>query len=287
MKELNNTIKAEQIVTYYDDCEIDYKWLWHLNGNNAMHYGLWKEDTISLREALQNMNEYVTGKLQLAPGQKILDAGCGVGGTAIHICNTWDVTVHGITLSYNQVAKSEKNAHNSTLKGKPIFSVQDYCNTHFDSSAFDSVYAIESVCHANEKADFLKEAYRILKKDGILIVADFFTTKKENSSSEAKLLDKWAKSWAVPQFENTETFLKKAVEAGFKVQESSNITDKIIKSSRRLQYFFYPGLFAHAVLFSLGLRNRVQGKNVWSTHYQHKSLTKKLWEYRVITLVKI
>mgnify|MGYP001175081035 CR=1 FL=1 len=286
MEKQFKSISTIDIVSYYDQCEIDYRWLWHLKGQNAMHYGLWYEDTSTLREALFNMNNYIVDLLDITKDQCILDAGCGVGGTVIHICQSNDVVVHGITLSHKQVEKCKRNADNIHLRGRAIFSMQDYCNTSFGSESFDAIYAIESVCHANEKMDFLKEAYRILKPGGVAIIADFFTTQREFEPREAKLLNNWARSWAVPSFENTGTFKGKCNETGFEIVESNNITENIFRSSKRLKNYFFPGLIAHSLLYSLGLRNKIQGKNVWSTYYQHKSLRQNLWEYRVFKLLK-
>ncbi|HMQ07602.1 MAG TPA: class I SAM-dependent methyltransferase [Saprospiraceae bacterium] len=286
MEKQFESISTNDIVSYYDQCEIDYRWLWHLKGQNAMHYGLWYEDTSTLREALYNMNNYIVDLLKIRKDQWILDAGCGVGGTVLHICQSQEVVVHGITLSRKQVEKCKRNAENSHLKGRAIFSMQDYCNTSFEPESFDAIYAIESVCHAHEKMDYLKEAYRILKPGGIAIIADFFTTQREFKPRQARLLDNWARSWAVPSFENKAIFMSKCNEAGFDMVGSYNITENIFRSSKRLKNYFYPGLIAHSFLYSLGLRNKIQGKNVWSTYYQHKSLQQKLWEYRVLKLQK-
>ena len=282
----SSTISPNDIVTYYDDCEIDYRWLWYLNDQSAMHYGYWKDDTEELGAALQNMNAYVIDRLDVKTGDHILDAGCGVGGTSRYVAQRFDVKVHGITLSQNQVSKAKENAKKVTLKGEVDFSVQDYCNTNFPNETFNGIYAIESVCHATEKGDFLKEAYRQLKPGGSLVVAGFFMNGEMQNEKDAELMANWADTWAVPAFEPAESFLAKARKQGFEVIEENEITDSIYKSARRLYRCFFPGVVAHAFLRLIGLRNKVQGKNVWSCYYQFKSMKKALWQYRVFKFTK-
>ena len=71
---MNSRVSASEVVTYYDQCEVDYRWLWHLDNNYAMHYGYWNEDTNHLRDALKNMNQYITDNLDVRAGQRLLDA---------------------------------------------------------------------------------------------------------------------------------------------------------------------------------------------------------------------
>jgi cyclopropane fatty-acyl-phospholipid synthase-like methyltransferase len=177
---------ASDIITYYDDCEIDYKWIWHLKDQSALHYGYWTEDTEHIGVALQNTNKFVSDQLAPQEGDQILDAGCGVGGTSRYLSQRFNVHVHGITLSEKQVKTATELTSQVQLKGSAEFSTQDYCHTSFPNDHFDCAYAIESVCHAQEKEDFLKEAHRILKKDGTLVVAGFFATKNIVSEADHK-----------------------------------------------------------------------------------------------------
>ena len=55
----------------------------HPAGLLAFHYGLWGPDTTSTREALLRANKTLTQGCEFGPGQRVLDAGCGLGGTAI------------------------------------------------------------------------------------------------------------------------------------------------------------------------------------------------------------
>lgn len=279
-------ITHKDIVDYYDSCEIDYKWIWNLNDNSALHYGYWTEDTQDLGAALQNLNQLVMDQLDLIEGDHVLDAGCGIGGTSLFIGQRANINVHGITLSQKQVDRASENASSLGIDDRIRFSVQDYTNTSFTNESFDSVFAIESVCHASEKSDFLNEASRLLKQNGTLIVSGFFASHPKMNAKDEKLMTNWAHSWAVPSFEPLEHFIQKANNAGFTVNSNLDISDNIYRSALRLYRCFFPGLICHFGLRLVGVRNKRQEKNVWSAYYQYKSLMKKLWQYRVIKFKK-
>ena len=141
----------------------------------AMHYGYWDKDTRNLRQSLTNMNVKLAELTGISKDDFVLDAGCGVGGSSIFLAKNFGCKVIGITLSSKQVEAAKMNALNNGISGKATFEINNYSSTNYPDEIFDVVWAIESVCHAAEKADFLREAHRILKKGGRLIMADFFS----------------------------------------------------------------------------------------------------------------
>ncbi len=70
--------------------------------------------------------------------------------------------------------KATAYANELNLAKRVKFEQTNYLNTGYPAESFDLVWAIESVCYANNKKEFLQEAFRLLKKGGRLIVADFF-----------------------------------------------------------------------------------------------------------------
>ncbi len=279
-------INEQDIIRYYETCESDYRLLWHLSEQHAMHYGYWKEDTALLRDALRNMNDFVLEKLNIQSGNRLLDAGCGIGGTALYAARKYGCAVTGITLSPKQCAKARILSIQKNLSDKVSFEIQNYTQTSFGNHSFHGIYGIESICHASSKSHFLREAFRLIIPSGRLVVADFFKTAHAERHSDEECLRKWAETWAVPDFAETELFIEEAKKEGFRLITNENITERIHKSARRLYQYFFPGIFCHSILWMIGLRNRVQGKNMWSTYYQYKSLQSKLWEYRVIVFEK-
>ena len=68
-------LKKQDIVDYYDQCEVDYKNNWHLDDCLALHIGYWDETTKSIPEALLRQNEIMMNKGKITSHDRVLDAG--------------------------------------------------------------------------------------------------------------------------------------------------------------------------------------------------------------------
>jgi len=274
------SLNEAEIIDYYDHCEIDYSLVWQLDEVMCMHYGYWNENTPHHRAALQMMNKKVAEAAQIKPGQYILDAGCGVGGPSIYLASL-GCQVEGITLSEKQVKTCRENAARFNLDSRVNFSQQNYLSTSFDDNTFDTVWAIESVCYAWDKLDFAKEAFRILKPCGRLVVADFYSQPVTEGSANAKLMQKWTDSWAIKSYATVEQFDDALGTAGFGSIMGHDITSHVTPSIRRLYLSFFPGIITTKVAEWIGVRNKIQTKNTWSTYYQYKAHRKDLWRYYI------
>jgi tocopherol O-methyltransferase len=276
---MHEIINEEEIVRYYDNCQIDYEIVWHLDSKMCMHYGYWDETTDNLRAALVNMNQKVAAFVEIQQGDTVLDAGCGVGGSSIFLAGTYNCSTVGITLSSKQVETCNRNAEKHNVSHLCSFEKQNYLRTGFPDNSFDVVWAIESVCYAFDKQDFLNEALRILKPGGKLIVADFFETDFHHDITDNSLLNKMANTWSIKKFAGIKEFWGKMHKAGYIKCKKQDVTDNVIKSIKRLYYSFFPGIVITNVAQTMGFRNKVQTANTWSTYYQYKAYKKQLWRY--------
>ena len=160
----------KDIADYYDQTEIHYRRAWDLEASLAMHYGYWRENTKNFRESLQHMNEALAQTVNIQASDKVLDAGCGVGGSSIYLAKKHGCQVIGITLSAKQQASAQSNAQKAGVDQLTRFEQQDFACTTFPDQSFDVVWTLESVVHADDKKVFLKEAFRLLKPGGRLIM---------------------------------------------------------------------------------------------------------------------
>ena len=81
-----------------------------MNNSLAIHYGYWDKAVRSFPESLIRMNQVMMIAADIKPADKVLDAGCGVGGSSIFLASTLGCRVTGITLSYRQVNRAIENA---------------------------------------------------------------------------------------------------------------------------------------------------------------------------------
>src|SRR5262245_14256300 len=99
-----------RIVEYYSSTENAYRDSWDLDKRLSIHYGYWDETVCSFPESLLRMNEVMIAAAGVTAADKVLDAGCGVGGSSIFIASTLGGRVTGITLSERQEQHARANA---------------------------------------------------------------------------------------------------------------------------------------------------------------------------------
>ncbi|MBI2675645.1 MAG: methyltransferase domain-containing protein [Candidatus Aenigmarchaeota archaeon] len=278
-------VGEKNIADYYDNCEIDYRLIWDLKRSMSIHYGYWDKGTRNLHDALLNTNRIMARRIGISRRDHVLDAGCGVGGSSIFLARNYGCTVEGITLSRRQVRKARLNAERHGVGGSVSFHVGNFMDTGFPDGSFDAIWAIESVCHADRKADFMKEAYRVLKEGGRIVIADGFKAEGIEPEEE-KLLEKMIRGWSVPNLSTVNAFCRSMRKVGFRNVKMTDETLHILPSSRRLYYASFPGLLITKLGEVARIRNRIQTANVMAAYYQYKALRKGVWRYGLVSAEK-
>lgn len=108
-------------------------------------------------------------KLNLQPGQRVLDLGCGEGRHAIHLMIADDVDVVGIDLSFDDVRTAQERARPfaAESQGRLLFGVGNGLQLPFADDTFDVVICSEVLEHIEDYAGVLAEIDRVLKPAGI------------------------------------------------------------------------------------------------------------------------
>ena len=165
----------EEVAEYYNTTQNHYLRWWNLSKQLSLHYGILDRNARTFSESLVNTNRIMMEIAGITQSDRVLDAGCGVGGAAIFINTMKNAEVTGISLSEKQIEFAKEQVTKYHPGANVRFEVMDFTNTSFPDNSFDVVWACESVCQADKQA-FIKECYRLLRKGGRLIMADFFLT---------------------------------------------------------------------------------------------------------------
>jgi tocopherol O-methyltransferase len=274
------------VANYYNVTQLHYENWWGLKKNFSLHYGIWGDGIKTTDEAIANTNRIMLNLSNITADDMVLDAGCGVGGAAIFISTQTKARVTGITLSEKQIAFANRLAAEKGLAEKVSFHLMDYTKTTFADESFDVVWACESMTHAADKSAFIKEAYRLLKKRGRLIVCDFFLT-ADGQQDKKFWIKKWMHTWFIDDLVSCKWFTEKLAGHSFHVQQQLDYTGEIRKTAKKLFHASLigavPAIFYN--LFNPGVSK--YSKNHYKCgYYQYKALKAGLWRYQVVLAEK-
>ncbi len=122
----------------------------------------------SLEQAQINKLDMICRKLQLKPGERMLDIGCGWGALICHAARHYGVEAHGITLSKEQLSLTEERIRRSGLEGRVTAELKDYAHVE---GPFDKISSIGMVEHVgiDNMADYMGKVSSLLPDRGIFL----------------------------------------------------------------------------------------------------------------------
>ena len=126
-----------------------------------------KKETIE--QAQQNKLDHIIKKLNIKPGQQLLDIGCGWGGLAFEIARQKNCEVTGVSLSKNQINYCKEKAKENNLENQIKFELIDYRKV---KGQFDRIVSVGMLEHAGKKfyKTYFKKVHELLKDDGLSLI---------------------------------------------------------------------------------------------------------------------
>lgn len=132
----------------------------------------WAPGTESLAVAQRAKLAHIAAKLALSDGQRVLDIGCGWGGMAIYLAQHFDVRVHGITLSQEQLALAVERAARAGVEGRVSFELVDYRDLAKRGERFDRIVSVGMFEHVGRPQfeTFFRACANLLTDDGVMLL---------------------------------------------------------------------------------------------------------------------
>ena len=268
----------DKVNEYYDECQVDYSMMWGTDDHLSMHYGYHDDEHRSLEDAVVNLTRVIADRAGISEDDRVLDAGCGVGGSAVWLAQERGARVDGVNINEMQVEKARHGAAERGVEDVE-FHVADYTDVPFDDDTFDVVWAVESVCHTDDEHAFLQEVKRVLRDDGVLVVADGFLGKPrdEMTDDENEGVDAMLEGMAAPSLATVDEFREALENEGFYDIEFEDKYESVYPSARRMYLLTLVTYPIAKLLRVLGVRSETQTKHLSAAYQQYKMLEKDVW----------
>jgi len=166
--ELHSAERDAQAVRYHYDVGNEFFSLF-LDESMTYSCGVFSRGAQTLEEAQRTKLELVAGKLDLQPGMRVLDVGCGWGSFAIHAAREHGVEVVGITLSRHQAERARERVADAGLSEQVEIRVQDY--RQLTAGSFDAIASVGMSEHVGEKQidEYARTLFGLLRPNGKLL----------------------------------------------------------------------------------------------------------------------
>lgn len=172
-------------------------------------------------------------KVGLKPGSKVLDAGCGIGGSSRLMVNTFDCIVTGIDLSDEFINTAREITRLFFKEDQISFHKGSVLELPFDDLSFDAVLCQHVMMNINDKKNLCNEFYRVLRKGGKLILHEIVKGEKE----PVKYPVPWAAHGEISFLSTWESIMGNMKNAGFEKQFYSDWTQTAVEWSEKVKVF--------------------------------------------------
>jgi cyclopropane-fatty-acyl-phospholipid synthase len=162
---LNTLSRSQKHVAHHYDRGNDFYKLW-LDETMAYSCAYFRHENDTLEQAQQQKYEHICRKLQLKPGETLVDIGCGWGGMLIYAAKHYGVRGLGCSLSKQQVEYATELVKQEGFSEKISILFEDYRNIQGEFDKFVSIGMFE---HVGKQfiPTFMEKTRGILKRGGI------------------------------------------------------------------------------------------------------------------------
>lgn len=256
---------SDSFQRYYEEAGPDYA-AWSPAFN--MHFGFFRRGMNPLdREAmLEQMNLEVLDRLRLdrESEARVLDMGCGLGATLRCFARNLPMArLQGITLVPWQLEQGRRLNEQCAAGESTTLLLGDYEHTELPCGSCDGICAIESSCYSGggNKAAFLREAHRLLRPGGRLVVADGFVGPGAWRGPQKAIFRRLCDCWAIDTFADVGEFVRAMEQIGFREIAVESVQSRVTPSVLHVPWVTVKFLVTD-VLFGRRKMTRARWNNV-------------------------
>ncbi len=218
-------VKKTEIRNHYELGTLFYRLLWGVH----IHHGLWNADE-SIQLAQHQLMEHLLKASKIPRGAAVVDIGCGMGGSSIHLARHHDCRVTGVTLSGLQRCWASTSARLKGVGGSARFIRQDAEQVAFDDESFDYLWSIECTEHLFDKPAFFRRASRWLKPGGGVALCVWHAGDEPHSEADIRQVEAVCDAFLCPSLGSVEDYKTWLTAAGLQVADVCDLTARVTQT---------------------------------------------------------
>ena len=212
-----------------------------------IHFGYWgaadaaaaceRIDRSALPAALHRLIEVVAAPAGIQANHFVVDAGCGVGGTARFLAREYGCNVLGLDCTPGQIALAkQKTAPTPTGETARIeYRVADVTKPWaVDPGSVDVVVNIENACYYQRRREFLAEVTSALRPGGHLAMNDWMRVEPMTAAEYVQHINPVCQHWTLWSLESLESYKRLIEEAGLDVVELEDLGQHVLPMAHQL-----------------------------------------------------
>lgn len=252
-----------------------------------MHHGHYGKDGTLKKNKHQAQIDMIEELLDWSGVQiadRILDAGCGVGGSARYLSKKFDAEVLGCTLSPVQVARGQLYNNAAGLENRIQLIHKDMMNLNEQEGSFNLIWSMESAEHIQNKKELFNIFYDRLQPGGHLIMATWCHRQEppQLSDKEKALLNKIGALYHLPPMTSISNLAEMSKKAGFQSIKTDDWSASVAP---------FWGKVIGTALTPRGLWGLMQSglgtaKGAWAMRYMKKGYELGLIRFGVLHAIK-
>ena len=218
-------IDKRVIRRHYDVGTLFYRALW----GPHLHHGLWRGEESPQSAALQ-LTEELARLAHISAGERVVDIGCGMGGSSIWLARHRHCSVTGVTISPVQRRWASTSARLQAVAAHTRFLHADAEQLELDQASVDIVWSIECTEHLFDKPAFFAKAAKWLAPGGRVALCAWLAGHEQHAEATKRLVGQVCEGFFCPSLGTQRDYESWLKAAGLTIETSCTWTEDVLKT---------------------------------------------------------
>ncbi|MDD5190318.1 MAG: methyltransferase domain-containing protein [Dehalococcoidales bacterium] len=216
-KDLTGTAVKNKIRRFYDLGSPLYLEVY----GNHIHDGYYLTGNETKQAAQENLTKLLAEKAGIKRGDRVLDVGCGIGGSSLWLAENRGASTVGISISPVQIEIAGKLAQDRHVDSE--FLLMDAEKMRFEEK-FDAIWVLAAITHFPHQKSFVKKATASLKQGGKFVIFDWMLHEHVLDPLSDRYVKPVSETMLLSSLYSLNTYLEWFMSGGYRIIYAEDVT---------------------------------------------------------------